>query len=82
MTVPSTSCNNVPALKAYLAGFEHNLESKPNGQSKYTFSDNLVLNVYETGAVVFQGKGAGSPFAVQVNQYIETVNNAIPPSSV
>lgn len=79
MTIPKTNCKNIAALKSYLADFEHTLESKPNGQSKYTFQDKLVLNLYETGSVVFQGMGASLPFAKQVNKFIDSINNAIPP---
>lgn len=40
----------------------------------YKFSDELVLNVYETGSVVFQGQGASSALAIQIKSFIESMN--------
>ncbi|MFN3581180.1 MAG: hypothetical protein ACK4VV_12000 [Pseudomonas sp.] len=75
MSVKPTKCNHLSVLKPYLGTVAHTLESKPNGQNKYTFEDGLVLNLYETtGKVVFQGKGSGSDFAIQVNEMIDTIN--------
>jgi len=37
MSVKPTKCNHLNVLKPYLATVEHTHESKPNGQSKYTF---------------------------------------------
>ena len=61
-------------LKAFLSNFEHNLENKPNGQSMYRFVNGLVVNVYETGAVVFQGEGINSELATQIKNFIDSVN--------
>ena len=75
MSVNPISCNHLNVLKSYLSNVEHTLESKPNGQYKYTFTDGLVLNVYETtGKVVFQGKGSDSEFANQINEIISHIN--------
>lgn len=46
-------CQNIELLKSYLGQFEHELSNKPNGQSMYKFPNGLVLNLYETGSVVF-----------------------------
>lgn len=78
-TVPSMVCNVLPALKGYLASIQHNLESRPNGQLKYTFPDGLILNVYETtGSVVFQGAGAGGSLAHQIAAVINQLNVSVP----
>lgn len=83
MSTPPTSmkCNNIASLKAYLAGFTHQLDHKPNGQSMYKFEDGLTLNVYDTGSVVFQGAGAAAPFAAQVTNLINVINLPIAPQA-
>lgn len=75
----SMKCNNIASLKAYLAGFPHQLDHKPNGQSMYKFPSELTLNVYDTGSVVFQGSGASSPFALQVASLIAQINTPVQP---
>lgn len=75
----SIKCNNIASLKAYLGGFQHQLNHKPNGQSMFKFADGLTLNIYETGAVVFQGNGASSPFANQVATLIDQINAPVTP---
>jgi len=75
----SIKCNNIAALKAYLSGFQHQLDHRPNGQSMYKFADELTLNIYETGAVVFQGNGAAAPFASHVTVLINQINAPIAP---
>lgn len=72
-------CNNISALKAYLSGFSHQLDHKPNGQSMYKFPSELTLNVYDTGSVVFQGAGATSEFARQIAKLINQINTPIQP---
>lgn len=67
-------CSHIDVLKAYLTKFPHNLDHKPNGQSMYKFTDDLVLNVYETGSVVFQGQGASSELANQIKSFIDSIN--------
>ncbi|WP_206054233.1 hypothetical protein [Klebsiella sp. K-Nf6] len=83
MTAPPTSmkCCNIAALKAYLAGFPHKLDYKPNGQSMYGFDDGLTLNVYDTGSVVFQGAGAAGLLAVQIANLINLINKPINPQA-
>lgn len=80
MSIESMTCNHLTVLKSYLAAFEHKLDSKPNGQNKYTFPDGLVLNVYETGKVVFQGPGANFPFAKQIEAMVNQINAPLSPS--
>lgn len=77
----SLKCNNIASLKAYLGGFHHQLDHKPNGQSMYKFQDELTLNVYDTGSVVFQGAGAASPFAAQVAALINQINEPVEPKA-
>ncbi len=78
MTVPSMICNHVSVLRSYLSTIEHHLESKPNGQLKYTFPDQLILNVYETtGSVVFQGPGAGGDLAYKIAAMVKQINTPV-----
>ncbi len=75
VTVPTMVCTVLPALKGYLSSIPHLLESRPNGQLKYTFGDGLILNVYETtGSVVFQGGGASGALAHQIATIITQLN--------
>jgi ribonuclease HIII len=67
-------CLKPDMLKAFLTNFEHTLNNKPNGQNMYTFVNGLVLNVYETGSVVFQGEETKGDFANQIKVFIESVN--------
>ncbi|MCD9474423.1 MULTISPECIES: hypothetical protein [Photobacterium] len=71
-------CLHIDVLKMYLTKFEHKLDHKPNGQSMYTFYDGLVLNVYETGSIVFQGTAAHGDLAKQIQALIEQINVQIP----
>lgn len=75
----SMKCNNIASLKAYLSGFPHQLDHKPNGQSMYKFPSELTLNVYDTGSVVFQGAGATSAFALQITMLINQINAPVQP---
>jgi len=70
----SLKCLKPDLLKTFLGNFEHKLDNKPNGQSMYAFTNGLVLNVYETGSVVFQGIETESKFARQIRDFIDSVN--------
>jgi hypothetical protein len=61
-------------LKEFIAKIPSSKEAKPNGQTKYTFSDGLVINLYETGAYVFQGN-IKSLLKNRVEVYIESLNS-------
>ncbi|WP_191224586.1 hypothetical protein [Billgrantia desiderata] len=67
-------CLKPDMLKAFLSSIEHTLNNKPNGQSMYKFTNGLVLNVYETGSVVFQGDSVDGELANQIRAFIESVN--------
>lgn len=67
-------CYQVDVLKLFLSKIEHTLENKPNGQSMYTFPNGLVLNVYETGSVVFQGNDSNNILKPQIENFIAHVN--------
>ncbi|BBL71567.1 hypothetical protein MoryE10_21730 [Methylogaea oryzae] len=70
----SSKCLKLDLLKTFLGNFEHTLDNKPNGQSMYTFTNGLVLNVYETGSVVFQGSETDGTLAKQIRAFIDSVN--------
>lgn len=70
----SIKCQHTDVLKSFLTKFEHQLAHKPNGQCMYTFTDGLVLNVYDTGSVVFQGSGAHGELANNIQGLIEQIN--------
>lgn len=71
----SIKCLKLDLLKTFLGNFEYTLDNKPNGQSMYTFTNGLVLNVYETtGSVVFQGSETDGILANQVRAFIQSVN--------
>jgi len=72
--MPTIKCLNLSLLKSFLNGFECKLDNKPNGQSMYTFPNELVVNVYETGSVVFQGSEVDGATAEQIYKFIESVN--------
>ena len=74
----SMKCQHIDVLKIYLTKFEHKLDHKPNGQSMYTFCDGLVLNVYETGSVVFQGAAAYGDLAKKIEALINQINAEVP----
>lgn len=65
-------------LKSFLSNFEHKLDNKPNGQSMYTFSNGLVLNVYETGSIVFQGLETDGDLAQHIRSFIQSTNAPFP----
>lgn len=67
-------CSHIDVLKTYLTKYPHQLDHKPNGQSMYKFDDGLVLNVYETGSIVFQGQGSSSELANQIRSFIASIN--------
>lgn len=67
-------CLKPEMLKAFLGSIEHTLNNKPNGQSMYKFANGLVLNIYETGSVVFQGEHTEGELANQIRAFIESVN--------
>lgn len=67
-------CLKVDILKTFLSNFEHTLDNKPNGQSMYRFVNGLVLNVYETGSVVFQGDEVNGNLANNIRDFIKSVN--------
>jgi len=67
-------CLKPDVLKTFLSNIEHTLNNKPNGQSMYKFTNGLVLNVYETGSVVFQGENVDGELAGQIKAFIESVN--------
>ncbi|MBO1368240.1 MULTISPECIES: hypothetical protein [Vibrio] len=70
----SIKCAHIDVLKSFLTKFEHNLEHKPNGQSMYKFTDGLVLNVYDTGSVVFQGANPHGELAQNIIGLINQIN--------
>jgi len=70
----SHKCLKPEMLKSFLGNLEHTLDNKPNGQSMYKFSNGLVLNVYETGSVVFQGSETDGTLANQIKSFIDSVN--------
>ena len=70
----SLKCNQPSLLMQYLASFEHELSNKPNGQSMYRFPNGLVLNLYETGSVVFQGSETDGDLARKIKDFINSVN--------
>ncbi|WP_330212269.1 hypothetical protein [Pseudomonas sp. Z18(2022)] len=79
MSIPTMICSHVSVLKEYLSKFMTNLEAKPNGQLMYSFTDGLVLNVYETtGKVVFQGTAPGGGIANQIAAMINQINAPVP----
>ena len=67
-------CQNIELLKSYLGQFEHELSNKPNGQSMYKFPNGLVLNLYETGSVVFQGENVTGDLVDKITNFINSVN--------
>lgn len=70
----SYKCLKPEMLKSFLSNFEYILDNKPNGQSMYTFTNGLILNVYDTGSVVFQGKEIDGTLANQIRDFINSVN--------
>lgn len=71
----SQKCLKLDLLKAFLSNFEYSLDNKPNGQSMYTFTNGLVLNVYQTtGSVVFQGSETDGTFANHIREFIQSAN--------
>ena len=71
----SVKCFHIDVLKSFLTKFEHQLAHKPNGQSMYSFTDGLVLNVYDTGSVVFQGTNPHGELAQNIKGLIEQINS-------
>ena len=61
-------------LKTFLGNLEHSLDNKPNGQSMYKFQNGLVVNLYETGSVVFQGSETDGVLANQIKTFIDSAN--------
>ncbi|WP_339456457.1 hypothetical protein [Pseudomonas sp. EA_65y_Pfl1_P120] len=79
MSIPTMTCSHVSVLKEYLSKIMTNLEAKPNGQLMYSFTDGLILNVYETtGRVVFQGTAPGGVIAAQIAAMINQINILVP----
>ena len=70
----SIKCLKVDLLKNFLNNFECTLENKPNGQSMYKFTNGLILNLYETGSVVFQGADTDGNLATQIKNHIDSIN--------
>jgi hypothetical protein len=70
----SVKCAHIDVLKSFLTKFAHQLSHKPNGQSMYTFNDGLVLNVYDTGSVVFQGTNPHGDLAENIKGLIDQIN--------
>lgn len=70
----SLKCLKPEMLKSFLGSIEHTLDNKPNGQSMYKFTNGLVLNVYDTGSVVFQGNDVNGTLANQIKAFIASVN--------
>jgi ribonuclease HIII len=70
----SYKCLKLDLLKSFLSNFDHTLELKPNGQNMYKFNNELIINVYETGSVVFQGHETSGILAQQVTDFINSVN--------
>ena len=68
-------CKNLNLLHSYLLTRSPQLEHKPNGQDCYKFQgDELVISVYKTTTVQFQGNGANGEFAKKVKEFIEDIN--------
>lgn len=70
----SVKCLKIEVLKSFLSNIEHKLDNKPNGQSMYKFTNGLVLNVYDTGSVVFQGNDTSGTLANQIREFITSLN--------
>lgn len=70
----SHKCQKPEVLKTFLGTLEHTLDNKPNGQSMYKFQNGLVVNLYETGSVVFQGSETEGKLATQIKTFIDSAN--------
>jgi hypothetical protein len=69
-------CNYPDILELFLSKFSCTKEDLPNGQHKYTFPDELVVNVYATGSVVYQGSNISGQTANRIAEIINCINKA------
>lgn len=74
MIQTSLKCYQVELLKEFLNKFHPLIARKPNGQTMYKFPDKLVINLYETGACVFQGN-IDSFLLKGIKEHISSLNS-------
>ena len=71
----SKKCVHLDVLKTFLTKFEYQLDNKPNGQCMYTFTNGLILNIYDTtGSIVFQGQETNGELANNISGLIDQIN--------
>lgn len=69
-------CNSPKALTEIL-GMHTNTNTSTDGANKYTFNNERIVNVYETGTVNFQGKITDSNQEEQIKEIIKIINNPL-----
>ena len=75
MSNSSLKCHHQDLLALFLSKLPATLNDKlPSGQRQYTFANGLVVNLYETATVTFQGKETDSQLASLIYEYIDLVN--------
>jgi ribonuclease HIII len=68
-------CNNIGALKETLASMGAKNEHLAGGQHKYTLPDGLIINIYNTGSIVINGKNTDSEQAKAIENRIQSIND-------
>jgi|GEM_PF-2786413 hypothetical protein len=71
-------CSNIESLKSFVQDNfpDVSIEHPTDIQTKYTFRDGLVMNIYETGTVNFQGRSHESKTKLVLIEAINAINKA------
>ena len=64
---------HIQTLKTYLSNEGATLKEQPNGQHMYTFTNGLIINVYDTSTVTIQGQCKDTAFKNKINTFIDTL---------
>lgn len=75
----SINCSNTQALEAFVTAtyptvtfIQHTKEQK-----KFTFPCGLIMNIYTTGTINFQGNSGNSTTMIGIINVINTINGAV-----
>ena len=71
-------CSNTQALEAFItATYPSVIIVQPTlEQRKFTFPCGLIMNIYTTGTVIFQGNSGNSTTMIGIVNVINTINGA------
>ncbi|MEQ5236065.1 hypothetical protein ABN255_20400 [Providencia rettgeri] len=71
-------CSNIQALESFVLATYPGVETdKPTQeQHKFTFKCGLVMNIYTTGTVNFQGNSGNSTTMIGIVNVINSINGA------